>query len=145
MIVAYQSTESSRYEPPWPTSDEELKKITAWFASTDDYLKVELKASGRLVGLLSINRRRELEGRYHNLGYIFHPEAQGYGYATEACRTVISHLFREWRIDGFVTGTHPDNEASVNLLTRLGFHQDRPDVDEYSLSRKDWEKQGQHE
>ena len=138
MIKAYQSTELSRYEPPWPTSNEEVKEIASWFSSDDEYLKVIQKTTGNIIGLLAINKRKELEGRFHNLGFIFHPKVQGQGFATEACKSIISYLFTEIQIDGFVTGTHPDNKSSVSLLYRLGFNQKVPASDEYLLNREEW-------
>ena len=41
VIVAYQASDSARYEDPWPTSDKEVQGIASWFASGDDYLAVD--------------------------------------------------------------------------------------------------------
>jgi RimJ/RimL family protein N-acetyltransferase len=55
----------------------------------------------------------------HNLGYVFHPGYHGHGYATEACRAAIDHVFDQLAADGILTGTHSANEPSVRLLKRL--------------------------
>jgi RimJ/RimL family protein N-acetyltransferase len=107
-----------------------------WFAGGDAYLAVCLKASGTLIGLLAIERRDDAEGKVHNLGYVFHPGYHGQGYATEACRAAMGYLFDELAVDGILTGTHPDNEASVRLLERLGLR--AVTRGEYAISREEW-------
>lgn len=137
LIIRYQASESARYEEPWPTSAEEIQRITTWFAAGDEYLCVCLKATGKLIGLLAIERRKEETATVHNLGYIFHPDYHGHGYATEGCRAVMSYLFTQVAASGIRTGTNPANEPSVQLLTRLGLKQIAPG--EFVLSRAEWQ------
>ena len=136
MIVAYQMSDAAKYEDSWPTSDEDMENIACWFAGGDAYLATCLKSTGELIGFVAIERRDVPDKRLHNLGYIFHPAHYGKGYATEACRAAMVHVFNDMGADGFLTGTKPDNEASVRLLNRLGFS----DVGngEYTLSRETW-------
>ena len=56
----------------------------------------------------------------HGLGYVFHPDHHGQGYATEVCRAGLEQVFGPWEGDRIETGTHPDNKPSVRLLTKLG-------------------------
>jgi len=136
MTIGYQASESAKYEDPWPTSTEEVKGMAGWFASGDDYLAVCLKATGKLIGLIAINRRGEGEGQVHNLGYVFHPGYHGQGYATEACRAAMDYLFGELAADRILTGTHPENEPSVRLLERLGLKEVARG--EFAISREGW-------
>ena len=137
VISHYQASASAQYEAPWPTSSTEIQGITTWFAGGDAYLCVALKATATIIGLLAIERRQgEAEG-VHNLGYIFHPAYQGQGYATESCRAVMHYLFNELAATAIHTGTHPANEASVRLLTKLGLRQINPG--EFVLSRAEWQ------
>lgn len=137
LILRYQASESARYEEPWPTSTAEIQGITKWFAAGDEYLCVCLKATGELIGLLAIERRKEEAAGVHNLGYIFHPDYHGYGYATEGCRAVMGYLFTQVEAVGIHTGTNPANQPSVQLLTRLGLNQIAPG--EFVLSRPEWQ------
>jgi [ribosomal protein S5]-alanine N-acetyltransferase len=136
MIMAYQASDVAKFEDPWPTSDEDMKNIALWFAGGDAYVAACLKATGELVGFVAIERRDAPDQQLHNLGYIFHPAHYGKGYATEACRAAMAYVIEVMDADGFLTGTHPDNTASVRLLKRLGFSY--AGNGEYTLSREEW-------
>jgi len=136
MAIQYQASEWAKYEDPWPTSTEEVKGMAKWFASGDDYLSVCLKTTGKLIGLIAINRRKEQEERVHNLGYVFHPDYHGQGYATEGCRAAMDYVFGQLAADGILTGTHPANEPSVGLLKKLGLK--GIDGGEFAISREEW-------
>jgi [ribosomal protein S5]-alanine N-acetyltransferase len=141
MAIQYQSSESARYEAPWPTSTEDIKALIRWFDSRDDYLAVCLLATGELIGLVAINRRKGRAGRVHNLGYVFHPAYQGQGYATEACQAAMAYLFGPLEADGILSGTSSANKASKRLLHRLGLAQIA--AGEFALSRAEWLAAGQ--
>lgn len=55
-ISQYQSSELADYDHQWPTSPEEFRKITQWFATGDSYLAVCPKDTGRLVGFVALNQ-----------------------------------------------------------------------------------------
>jgi len=120
IISQYESSELTAYDQQWPTSPEEIKGITEWFASGDSYLAVCLKATGRLAGFVALNQEQE-DDRTFNLGYIFHLDYRGQGYATEGCRAVLAHAFDRLQAHRVVTGTAAANHASCRLLERLGF------------------------
>ncbi len=121
MISQYESSELAAYDQRWPTSPEEIKKTTEWFASGDSYLAVCLKDTGRLVGFVALNQVQKEDHREFNLGYIFNFDYHGKGYATEGCRAVLSHAFDRLQAHRVVTGTAALNSASCRLLERLGF------------------------
>jgi len=136
VVIQYQASDAAQYEPPWPTSAEDVQNIAAHFAGGDDFLAVCLKITGKVIGLVAIERREEQEERVHNLGYVFHPGYQGQGYATESCRVAMDYVYGKLGAEGILTGTHPDNRASVALLMRLGLK----DIGEgeFALSRDEW-------
>ena len=136
VAVHYQASEWAKYEDPWPTSTEEVKGMVEWFAKGDDYLAVCLKATGKLIGLIAIERRKDQEGPVHNLGYVFHPGYHGRGYAAEGCRAAMKHVFGRLAADGVLTGTHPANEPSVRLLKKLGLKE--IDRGEFTISIEEW-------
>jgi ribosomal-protein-alanine N-acetyltransferase len=136
VAIQYQASEWAKYEDPWPTGTDEVKGMTQFFTSGDDYLAVSLKDTGKLIGLIAIERRKEQEERVHNLGYVFHPGYSGQGYATEGCRAMMAYLFEQMGIDAIVTGTRPENIPSVRLLERLGI---KPIGNgEYRMSKEEW-------
>ena len=93
MIIKYQASEYSRYDGKWPTSADEIKDITKWFAGGDGHLAVCLKTTGKLIGFIALKPDEEGSGDGHNLGYIFHADYHGRLYATEGCRAVLHHAF----------------------------------------------------
>ena len=136
VAIEYQASEWAKYEGPWPTSTEEVKGMVEWFSKGADYLAVCLKATGKLIGLVAIERRKDQEGAVHNLGYVFHPGYHGHGYATEGCRAAMDYVFGQLAADGILTGTHPANEPSVRLLKKLGLR--KVSRGEFAISREEW-------
>ena len=139
VVIQYQASEWAKYEDPWPTSTEEVKGIAKFFASGDSFLAVSLKDTGKLIGLIAIERRKEQEERVHNLGYVFHPGYSGRGYATEGCRAVMTFLFEQLGITAILTGTRLENTPSVRLLERLGLHP--IGQGEFRMTKEEWRKQ----
>lgn len=110
--------------------------MAEWLATEEGFLAVCIEATGKLIGLLNIDHKEDLDGQVHGLGYVFHPDYHGKGYATEACRAGLAHVFGARSADRVTTGTHPDNEPSVRLLKRLGLRQ--VGDDEWAISREEW-------
>ncbi len=123
IVLDFQSSPYADYDYRWPTSDEELKGICQWFAISDDFLAVCLRADEAAgpVGYVAINGADTPTRR--NLGYCFHSAAQGRGLALEACSAVLAHAFQNWAVETVISGTAQANGPSVQLLKRLGFRQ----------------------
>lgn len=99
---------------------------------------LRLKDTGKLIGLVTINRRGEQAGRVHNLGYVFDPEYHGRGYAAESCRAAMAHVFGTLAADGILTGTRGENVSSVRLLRRLGLREKADSPGEWGMTRDEW-------
>ena len=67
------------------------------------------------------------------IGWHFHPDAWGHGYATEAARTVLEHGFASG-LDRVVAVTYPDNVASQRVCTRIGMHYEGPTNRYYNVT-----------
>lgn len=79
---------------------------------------VELKSSGTLVGQCGLFRRDgmpEVE-----IAYLLAQPCWGQGYATEATRAVRDFGFDVIGLDRIVGVTRQDNEASQNVLKKIG-------------------------
>jgi RimJ/RimL family protein N-acetyltransferase len=120
MIIQYESSEYAVYDHEWPTSPQELKGVTEWFASGDSFLAVCLKDTGRFIGFVSLNQEQIEVCREFNLGYIFNFDYHGKGYGTEACRAILAHAFDGLQADRVITGTAAANRPSWHLLEKLG-------------------------
>lgn len=55
------------------------------------------------------------------LGFHLRPEHWGQGYAQEAARAAIAHVFGTLGVRALLAGHHPENADSKKLLERLGF------------------------
>lgn len=89
-------------------------------------LGVELAASGSLVGdvVLFFHSAQHAGGE---IGYVFHPDIGGQGYATEACAAVLDLAFdRSAGLGLHRVVAHMDarNSASARLASRLGMRQE---------------------
>ena len=73
-----------------------------------------IEHQGRLIGKAGCWRLPEI-------GYILHPAYWGQGFAAEACRAAIAHVFASYDLDAITADVDPRNEASLRLLARLGF------------------------
>ena len=61
--------------------------------------------------------------RFPEIGFIFHPDHWGHGYAQEALAVVISRAFEVHGLPKIEADVDPRNTGSLKLLTRLGFEE----------------------
>jgi RimJ/RimL family protein N-acetyltransferase len=80
---------------------------------------IELRATRTLIGDIGVNLH---ENRMQaEIGFTLATAYQGQGYATEAVRRVLDHLFGDHGLHRVSAECDARNLASVRLLTRLGF------------------------
>ena len=84
MIVQYQSSKYVVYDHKWPTSVEEIKSMTEWFASGDSYLAIWLEKESKLIGFISLIQTEDT--REYDLGYCYNFDYHSMGYAKECVR-----------------------------------------------------------
>ena len=137
-VQTYKTTEYAQMEErdtgnKWPDERYQYKGIVSWFSKGDDFLAVILKSRTQLIGF--INKSKIDDGIY-NFGYVFHSASSGKGYAYEAGKAVINHIFENCSADAIKTGTPEENIPSQKLLVRLGFKS--LGKGEFSLTKGDW-------
>ncbi|MFI1227582.1 MULTISPECIES: GNAT family N-acetyltransferase [unclassified Streptomyces] len=83
---------------------------------------------GVMIGTVTLERRAaERPGRVRpdggetELGYMFLPEAWGFGYAAEACAAVLGRFADTLPGEPVVLCTQTANERSMRLAAKLGF------------------------
>ncbi|MFF0268903.1 GNAT family N-acetyltransferase [Kribbella sp. NPDC004536] len=64
------------------------------------------------------------EQRTGELGYVFHPESHGHGYAAEASVELLRLGFEELGLHRIIARLDARNDGSVKLLNRLGLRQE---------------------
>lgn len=65
------------------------------------------------------------DGQTAELGYEMNPTHQGKGLMTEAVKAVIDFAFSQTELQTLEAWTHKDNQASSQLLLKLGFMQEQ--------------------
>jgi RimJ/RimL family protein N-acetyltransferase len=85
------------------------------------------------------------------IGWSFHPDFQGKGYASEAANAVLDLAFRVIRLHRVVAELDPRNDASVALCKRLGMREEAffvkdllfrgewADTGMYAILREEWD------
>jgi RimJ/RimL family protein N-acetyltransferase len=109
-----------------PRTEEEVREaLEAQIArppATGVALGVELREGGELIGHVSLTV--DPEHRQGELGFVFHPDRQGRGYATEAARALLVHAFEHYRLHRVCGRLEPRNVASARVLEKLGMRRE---------------------
>lgn len=82
------------------------------------------KKSEECIGWCGLKFFREvLNGHldFYELGYRFKQKHWGKGYATESAKAVLDYGFSQLNLKTVFAFTHLENEASVHVLSKLGF------------------------
>lgn len=77
------------------------------------------------------------------IGWVFHPDHGGQGYATEAARVLLDFAFDRLNAHRVIARLHPENDASIRLCRRLGLRREAHHVaDCWIPDRGAWEDTG---
>jgi RimJ/RimL family protein N-acetyltransferase len=86
-------------------------------------LAVVLPETGALIGDVVLFLRSQ-EQRQGEIGYVFHPDYGGRGYATEAARALLGLGFEHYGLHRIVGRLDARNTASARVLERLGMRRE---------------------
>jgi RimJ/RimL family protein N-acetyltransferase len=136
-LFAYQSRPDVTRWLEWDARTEEqvraaLARKVAAVAIVDEgdvlALAITRKDTGELVGDV-ILAFASAEHRAGEIGYIVHPDHQGLGYTTEACREVLRIAFDDLGLHRVIARLEPRNVASARVLEKLGMRREALFVD----------------
>jgi RimJ/RimL family protein N-acetyltransferase len=96
-------------------------------------LVAERLDSGELVGHLTLSLGPP-EHRQAEIGFMFHPDHQGRGYATEASQAVVRLAFETYDLHRLYARLEARNIASARVLEKLGMRR------EATLVENEWVK-----
>jgi RimJ/RimL family protein N-acetyltransferase len=99
-----------------------LDRRIAWPAEHGFTVGAELLATGALVGHVGLTV--EPEHRQGEIGFIFHPDHQGRGYATEAAAAVLALGFDRYGLHRVSGRLEARNTASARVLEKLGMRRE---------------------
>jgi RimJ/RimL family protein N-acetyltransferase len=117
---------------------------TGWSATVVDAAEPDTILGDLYVGI-------KWGGRSAEIGYTFHPDHWGRGYATEAAQAIVRYLFDEVGVTRIESSAHPDNPPSLRVmeacgmlyegLTRHSFWVGDECSDDifYGMTRSDWD------
>lgn len=99
-------------------------------------LAVVLTDSGTLIGDVALFLRNP-EHRQGEVGYVFHPDYGGRGYATEAARVLLRLGFEDHGLHRIIGRLDARNKGSARVLERLGMRREAHFV-ENEIVKGEW-------
>jgi RimJ/RimL family protein N-acetyltransferase len=87
------------------------------------FLGVELISTGVLIGDVML-RWVSLKDECGEIGYAFHPDHGGHGYATEAAHAIFHLAFEGMRLHRMIARIDARNTASLELARRVGMRRE---------------------
>jgi aminoglycoside 6'-N-acetyltransferase len=127
-FAAYRSDpDVARYQgwdAPFPLAQAEefVREVGAADPTAPGWFQYAVEVNGVLVGDVGVGLN---ENRMQaDIGYTLATAHQGRGYAAEAVRRVLAHLFEERGLHRVAAECDARNERSARLLVRLGFRQE---------------------
>jgi RimJ/RimL family protein N-acetyltransferase len=99
-------------------------RATAIVAEGDSLsLAAVLREGDELIGDCTL-RWASAEHRQAEIGFVFHPDHHGHGYATEAAAALLALAFEELRAHRVFGRLEARNSASARVLERLGMRKE---------------------
>ena len=110
-VVQYIGIKSIDIEPRYYKEIENDQKynVSYWPIFTQD---------NQFIGCCGL---RPYQDNIYELGFHLLPRYWHQGYGYEAAKAVIEYAFDEMKVKALIAGHHPENKASANLLSKLGF------------------------
>ncbi|CAM3801779.1 GNAT family N-acetyltransferase [Isoptericola cucumis] len=141
LLAYYASPEVSRFllEEPW-TPDDAAAQLAKRLARTGidepgSALALVVTHDGQVVGDVVLWTTGDTVSR-GEIGWVFHPEHTGQGFATEAVRAVLGLAFDFYGMHRVVAQLDARNEASARLCERVGMQRE-------GHLRQDWYSKGE--
>lgn len=116
-------TDGMTWEPPKDMDELHAftdAKLVEWDAGERYVWSIFTKDGDAFVGRVETKHAKEIPGNVWTLGYWIHPSQQGKGYATEASKEVVRFAFETMGADSIVTSHADWNQASGNVLRKVG-------------------------
>lgn len=147
-VYAYrQRDDVARYLFDGPMSHESVAEVVQLrvgqyeFVNEGDkiFLAVEIRQTQQVVGEISLIVR-DVPSRQAEIGYIFHPEVHGRGYATEAARMLLQMGFEGIGMHRIYARCAVANTDSWRVMERLGMRREAH-FREHSFVKGAWDEE----
>lgn len=141
LLAYYSDPTVARYllHEPWTPeqAEREVAKLVErrTVGASGQALSLVVEGEGRVVGDISLVPTDDTLSQAE-VGWVFHPDFGGKGYATEAVRAVIGIAFGHYEMHRVKAQLDPRNEASAQMCERLGMTKE-------AHLRQDWWSKGE--
>lgn len=145
LFLSLQQNDAVMHYVADPRGDDEIRaafdaRLPTWSPGADHWLclVVRERQSGRALGVTGYIER---ESGCGEVGFLFSPEAQGRGYASESLRAVCDFAFRTGALRRLTATVTAGNTASRRVLEKTGFQLEGELRESYFLRgewRNDW-------
>lgn len=127
LFEIYRSEEICRFllHEAWTDENKEKqfkRKLVAKDLQQDKVLSLACELNGKVIGDIAVwytEMKETVE-----IGFVFHPDYGGQGYASESVRAVLEYLFKEVRVHRVQANMDARNLASAKLCERLGMRRE---------------------
>ena len=118
-VHAYASNlDVMRFLPEGVMSPEQVQAFIAENQPTSAVFAAVLTSEERLIGHLTFHPW--YAPRFYEIGWVFHPEYHGQGYATEAAAALFAYGFEHLNLHRIIATCQPENVASWRVMEKLG-------------------------
>ena len=115
-------------------------RSTAIVAEGDNLsLAAVLRETGELIGDCSLHWV-SAEHRQAEIGFIFHPDHHGHGFATEAAAALLALAFDDLAVHRVIGRLEARNTASARVLQRLGMRKEAHLI-ENEYVKREWQSE----
>lgn len=147
MVTHEQNEQLMRYIRPITSLKETQKKVRQciddWRGEEGQWLmlvvhlKPELNQSSKLIGMVCLNFE-SLEFKRVEIGYRFHTDFHGMGYAFEAAKCVSDFLFEQVNIHKLLAYCVAEHQGSYHLMEKLGMQREACLRQHTKLADNEW-------
>ncbi len=117
-----------------PYTFDQCEKAVEERLQNDAFWVVELKSEGKVIGDLCY---RKGDYETYEIAYDFNGKYAKKGYATEACKVLITHIFAVLNGRRLYAGCNEGNTNSWKLLERLGFRREAHCIEDVAFKQDD--------
>lgn len=117
----FAKSDYARYDRLNETDEKSVfSRVTKWasYQNSKEHFFLAVCLKEIVIGYISLHKKE----KEYELGYCFHSDYHGYGYAKESLKEVVAYV-KEIGGEKIVAGTALENLPSVKLLSSLGFSQ----------------------
>jgi [ribosomal protein S5]-alanine N-acetyltransferase len=104
------------------TEGDAVKFIEANIGDKAEKFAVVLKDENTLIGHIAFHKY--FGDHTYEIGWVFNPEFQNKGYASEAAKSILKYGFEELKLHRIIATCQPENIASYRVMEKIGMRRE---------------------